>query len=80
MTDEPAKPSGRRFDDKKGRWWILTWRPASGDAPAGYLFRAEDGGDEVFMPGTEAMDARAVERISLGDARQLLWMARSGLV
>ena len=81
MTDDSSKPAGRRFDDKKGRWWYLTWRVATPEGgPAGYHFRAEDGQDEAFMPSESEQDPRAVDRLSLGDARQLLWMARSGLV
>ena len=82
MIDDtpPPKPKGRRFDDKKGRWWLLSWRPATPDAPGGYLFRAEDGLDEVFFPSETEQDARAIERRSLGDARQLLWKARSGVL
>ena len=81
MSNDASRPAARRFDDKKGRWWLLSWRDTTPEGgPAGYLFRAEDGQDEVFVPSESETDARAVERISLGDARQLLWMARSGLI
>ena len=84
MTHDPPKAPGRRFDDKKGRWWLLSWRDATPDgAPAGHTdidVSVNAGKDEVFVPSESETDARAVERISLGDARQLLWMARSGLI
>lgn len=78
-TDGP----GRRFDDKDGRWWEGTWQPPAGDSsrePHGrYVFRAADGTEEYSLPASSPAGDR-LARMTLGDVRQLLALARSYLL
>ena len=73
----------RRFDDKRGQWWTVTWRgadAASGRA-AGYVFRAtENEEEELFLEAGPGAGPDRLAQMSLGDVRQILSVARSGLV
>ncbi len=82
MDTESASARSRRFDDKQGRWWHVAWRDASPESaqPAGYLFRAADGDEQLFLEAGPGASAESLERLSLGDVRQILSVARSGLV
>ena len=74
-------PTPRRFDDKRGRWWTVTWRDADAThQTAGYLFNAVDADEELFLEGAPGAGPEKLERMSLGDVRQILSVARSGLV
>ena len=85
--DEPRGPRAegpaRRFDDKDGRWWEVTWRPPEADAspvPYGrYAFRAADGSEEYSLPASSPSGER-LGRMTLADVRQLLALARSSLL
>lgn len=82
MQMGPSKHASRRFDDKKGQWWHVSWRdgePAS-QQPPGYVFRAADGGEELFLEGGPGAGPESLSQMSLGDVRQILSVARSGLV
>jgi hypothetical protein len=81
MSDQQATSTTRRFDDKQGRWWTVQWRAADAVNPvAGYVFKAIEGDDELFLEGAPGAGADKLARMSLGDVRQLLSVARSGLV
>jgi hypothetical protein len=81
MSEQSTSPATRRFDDKQGRWWTVQWRDADAATPrAGYVFKSVEGDDELFLEGAPGAGASALARMSLGDVRQLLSVARSGLV
>jgi len=82
MQSGPSKQASRRFDDKKGRWWQVSWRdaePASQKA-AGYVFRAVEADEELFLEAGPGAGPERLAQMSLGDVRQILSVARSGLV
>ncbi|HWE41924.1 MAG TPA: hypothetical protein VG432_05425 [Gemmatimonadaceae bacterium] len=82
MHSGPSNQTSRRFDDKKGQWWAVSWRdaePARGRS-AGYVFRAADGDEELFLEGGPGAGPDRLAQMSLGDVRQILSVARSGLV
>lgn len=72
----------RRFDDKQGQWWIVTWRgpDAASRRPAGYVFRATENDEELFLEAGPGAGPDRLAQMSLGDVRQILSVARSGLV
>lgn len=72
----------RRFDDKKGQWWQVSWRDAEPGSrrAAGYVFRPAEGGEELFLEGGPSAGPESLAQMSLGDVRQILSVARSGLV
>jgi hypothetical protein len=82
MQTGPSKQGARRFDDKQGRWWHVSWRDAEPAAqrPAGYVFRPTDGDEELFLEGGPGAGPESLNQMSLGDVRQILSVARSGLV
>ena len=81
MSEQSASPTARRFDDKRGQWWTVQWRDADATNPAsGYLFKAVEGDDELFLEGAPGAGPEKLARMSLGDVRQILSVARSGLV
>jgi hypothetical protein len=82
MHSGPGKGAPRRFDDKKGQWWQVSWRdaePATSSA-AGYVFRPADGDEELFLEAGPGASPESLSQMSLGDVRQILSVARSGLV
>ena len=82
MQTEPGKATSRRFDDKKGQWWQVSWRDAEPAAQraAGYVFRAAEGEEELFLEAGPGAGPERLSQMSLGDVRQILSVARSGLV
>jgi hypothetical protein len=83
MYQQPTTPAPtpRRFDDKQGRWWTVTWRDKDATHPAaGYLFKAVDADEELFLEGAPGAGPEKLARMSLGDVRQILSVARSGLI
>jgi hypothetical protein len=82
MQSGPSKPASRRFDDKKGQWWQVSWRAAEPAAQrgAGYVFRAADGDEEIYLVAGAGAGPERLAQMSLGDVRQILSVARSGLV
>lgn len=82
MQRGPDNEASRRFDDKKGQWWQVRWcdaEPATNRA-AGYVFRPADGDDELFLEAGPGAGPESLTQMSLGDVRQILSVARSGLV
>ena len=82
MQSGSSKALSRRFDDKKGQWWHVSWReaePASNRA-AGYVFHPADGDEELFLEAGPGAGPERLSQMSLGDVRQILSVARSGLV
>ena len=82
MHSGQGKEASRRFDDKKGQWWQVSWRDAEPAAQrgAGYVFRAADGDEELFLEAGPGAGPDRLTQMSLGDVRQILSVARSGLV
>ena len=82
MERELTNQTTRRFDDKHGRWWTVSWRESneSTRAPSGFVFRPADGGEELFFEAAPGAGPDTLTRLSLGDVRQILSVARSGLV
>lgn len=81
MPEQSPSAEARRFDDKQGRWWTVVWRDADATNPvAGYVFTAVDSEEQLFLEGAPGAGAGALRRMSLGDVRQILSVARSGLV
>ena len=82
MDTESTSARSRRFDDKQGNWWYVTWRDAAPESaqPAGYAFRSADGEEELFLEAGPGASAESLARLSLGDVRQILSVAKSGLV
>jgi hypothetical protein len=82
MQSRPGNATSRRFDDKKGQWWEVSWRDAdpAGQRAAGYAFRAADGDEELFLEAGPGAGPERLTQMSLGDVRQILSVARSGLV
>jgi len=82
MQNGPGKATSRSFDDKKGQWWEVTWRDAepSSQRAGGYVFRAADGDEELFLEAAPGAGPERLAQMSLGDVRQILSVARSGLV
>ena len=72
----------RRFDDKKGQWWQVSWRDAEPGAQRGacYVFRPVDGEEELYLEAGPGAGPESLAQMSLGDVRQILSVARSGLV
>jgi hypothetical protein len=84
MQSGPGKGAPRRFDDKKGQWWEVSWRDAelAANRAAGYVFRPADGeeDEELFLEAGPGAGPERLVQMSLGDVRQILSVARSGLV
>ena len=82
MQTEPRNGAPRRFDDKKGQWWQVSWRDAepAANQPAGYVFRPAEGDEELFLEAGPGAGPESLAQMSLGDVRQILSVARSGLV
>ncbi len=82
MQSGSSKQASRRFDDKKGQWWQVSWRDAEpvANRAAGYVFRPADGDDELFLEAGPGAGPERLAQMSLGDVRQILSVARSGLV
>ena len=84
---EPGAPrsggTARRFEDKDGRWWDVTWHPGEAAAPqephGRYAFRAVDGSEAHSLPASSPAGDR-LGRMTLADVRQLLALARSNLL
>ena len=82
MQTEPGKATTRRFADKTGQWWQVSWRDAepAANRASGYVFRREDGEEELFLEAGPGAAPESLAQMSLGDVRQILSVARSGLV
>lgn len=82
MQTGPGKGASRRFDDKKGQWWQVSWRDAepAANRAAGYVFSQADSEEELFLEAGPGAGPESLGQMSLGDVRQILSVARSGLV
>ena len=81
---QQSEPLSRRFEDRDGTQWVVTWRrPAGGqaDEPHGtYVFLRSTGGSEEYTLAASSPAGGRLAQMSLADVRQLLALARASLL
>lgn len=92
MSQPRFSLAGCRVDQRTRRRGASTTRRGSGgrsagatpsraaNRAAGYVFRPADGDEELFLEAGPGAGPESLTQMRLGDVRQILSVARSGLV